>query len=83
MNEYTNFETYLVSLWLNNEQMLYNYVQALVVSEHNLDTAKLQLKEFVLELVQTDDLKPIQTDLINAALDRVNWSELIHEQHTI
>jgi hypothetical protein len=65
---FTNYETFLVVLEIeNNQQYL-----ATARSHKNQDG----LHEYVESIVlPTDNTNPIQTDLINAALCRVNWQE--------
>ncbi len=65
---FSNYETFLVVLEIeNNQQYL-----ATARSHNDQDDFRGYIESVVLT---TDDTNPIQTDLINAALCRVNWRE--------
>ncbi len=66
---FTNYETFLVVLEIeNNQQYL-----ATARSHNDQDDFREWVESVVLP---TDNTNPIQTDLINAALCRVNWQEV-------
>jgi hypothetical protein len=84
-NGYTNYETWLVCAFLDNEEAAYVEAQAIVADLADPDdndndgietgqTAKA-LKEWI-----TNDLLPeldgLASDFINAALSEVNWQEV-------
>jgi len=70
-NGHANYETWCLSLWLNNDAQLYN--RALMC-----DTVE-QLKEFCEELLDLDsEFKSVSIirDLINSALNEIDFYEL-------
>lgn len=89
-NGYTNYETWDVSLWIDNEQWLYNEINYLAEdSFNNADADKYRNKEEVASDDLADKIKEIIesqnplidqasmfSDLLGAALDNVNWQEI-------
>ena len=81
-NGWTNYETWNVALWMDNEQykqeLWSSRVRELLEDEEEYPNAILQdeLKKFV------DDLNPLAgdasmyADLLSAAIDSVNWYEI-------
>jgi hypothetical protein len=72
---WTNYETWLVALWLQNDEALYESAMDALRIDHEDDRPDVQLKDFVEELAQ-EGIEGFQLDLINAALAEVNWSEI-------
>lgn len=74
---YTNYETWLVSLWIDNDQGLYNDVQELarenVDSEYDLANA---IKDFIEEFNPLAENADMFSDLLQSALQNVNWQEI-------
>jgi hypothetical protein len=68
-NGYVNRETWLVSLWLSNEEPLYRHAVSLVA---DLDDG---LKEYVTDIV-TGGLDGMRLDMMSASLSRVDWQEV-------
>ena len=77
-NGWTNRETWLVSLWLSNDQASYSVLlEALELNESGhikAEWLKSQLEDLVNDL-------PLETslwsDLLGTALAKVNWREVI------
>lgn len=63
---FTNYETFLVVLEIENNQQQLQTTRSL----SSMD----EFRDYVETIVLPTD-NPIQTDLINAALSRVNWQE--------
>lgn len=76
-NGYTNYETWAVSLWIDNNQGLYNDVQELarenVDSEYDLANA---IKDFIEEFNPLAENADMFSDLMQSALQNVNWQEI-------
>lgn len=72
-NGWTNRETWLVSLWLLNEEGTYTEARRLAT----LPEPDGELKEYVEQLIADEyDKSSMLTDLINSALARVDWREI-------
>lgn len=90
-NGYTNYETWLVCLWLDNDEPLYREARAKVAEvieqdddadadEIDRDAQLSQAAEVLKEWI-TDEEMPeldagIASDLLNAALSEVDWFEV-------
>ena len=75
-NGYTNYETWLVGLWLDNDQGNSELLREISQGPGNLYGKSKELQEWV------EDMNPITDaslwmDLLNGALSEVNWRELI------
>lgn len=82
-NGWNNYETWLVNLWLTNDQGGDERITEMVNDYHDQGLADFSdaLKEHVEELVEIiggEDIhsKPLVGDLIGAALSEVDWYEL-------
>lgn len=83
-NGWTNYETWLVNVWLSNDQGTSDYVQALVVEAKGKPSLAFRivclldaLHNFVVEMVGEEcGSTGLARDLMNAALAEVNWREL-------
>lgn len=82
-NGWTNYETWNVALWLDNEQGSYSYwteqaEQTVVNADGDKDQAEIDLAE-ALEREHRDampDVTGVFADLLGAALSSVNWREI-------
>ena len=78
-NGWTNYETWLVALWVGNEPYLNEAIQELVLQhadDHGfaLDTT---VKDFISELVNESVPEAgLASDLIGAALSEVDWQDI-------
>ena len=80
-NGYYNYETWLVSLHIDNEQYYEREVQNLANTARNQYELANSIKNFVEENMIKDDkgediTNCFLTDLIGSALSEVNWQEL-------
>ena len=73
-NGWTNRETWLVNLWLTNEQA-YNDTALDICTTYDLRAACDRLEGFVDSLLES--APGFAADMINAALGHVNWSEIV------
>lgn len=82
-NGWTNYETWTVSLWIDNEAASYRYWRAEALHHRqvasNIDEAiyglATSLRDEVTECAPTSE-PGLYTDLLNSALSQVNWSEI-------
>lgn len=74
-NGWTNYETWAVNLWLSNDQASQEYWRAQAGRGRHAHDLADQLKEGVTE--QAPDIGcSLYSDLLQAALDEVNWKEV-------
>ncbi len=77
-NGWSNYETWLVALWLDNDQAIQEDVQIICNKRTKYEFNKAdELREYVEELVYLDEAS-LRTDLINSALCVVNWAEIVN-----
>lgn len=80
-NGWTNRETWLINLHLTNTQNIYNEVLELLKIDYEYEFQKEdKLKDFVENFILIDDndeVNLLRSDLINTALSRVNWKEIV------
>lgn len=77
-NGWSNYETWLVALWLNNDEVSYNYLEALKAEPESVYRKAEQLEELVRELYELEPVG-IVADLVNSAFGRVNWVEVLQD----
>jgi hypothetical protein len=77
-NGWSNYETWLVALWLNNDQASYNVLEALKAEDESDYRKAESLEELVRELYEFEPVG-IVADLVNSAFGRVNWVEIVTE----
>ncbi len=83
-NGWTNYETWLVKLWMDNEQGTQDYFQEQAeevlkrnpdADDHdNAQTLAAMIQEYHEEALPK--LEGFAADLMNAALSEVNWEEI-------
>jgi hypothetical protein len=77
-NGWSNYETWLVALWLNNDQVSYNALEAIKAGSESEQRKAECLEELVRELYELEPVG-IVADLVNSAFARVNWLEVVAE----
>jgi len=83
-NGWTNYETWLVKLWMDNEEGSYRFFQeqAEQVCKDDPDEEDNDRIRTLAEIIQTSHeeslpkLEGFAADLINGALAEVNWEEI-------
>ena len=75
-NGWTNYETWLVSLWLDNDQVNYEALEALRTDPGSDYSKAERLEERVRELYEIEPVGMI-ADLVNASFGRVDWVEIV------
>lgn len=74
VNGYSNYETYHVAVWVNNDDALYERTQEMAAGVGNdLDKLADALKQ---EFTGNIPFTGLQRDLYQDALDRVKWPEV-------
>jgi len=81
-NGWTNYPTWCVALWIDNDQGLYHMARETVNQATDYDIRKdLYLKDLVEELVYGVDGVPINgmtSDLMGWALSMVEWRDVVN-----
>lgn len=72
---WTNKPTWIVNLWLSNDEPLYRQTRQLVADNKDRDLPKI-LEEFVGSLLPLAMEANLYADLITWALSYVNWEEI-------
>jgi hypothetical protein len=79
-NGWKNYETWIVALWINNDQGLQETVHDMardcVDNEHANYDLSHAIKDMIEEMNPLNDTADLFTDLLNAALSEVDWYEL-------
>lgn len=80
-NGWTNYETWLVKLWLDNDEYLCNELQPELARQSHGDVNDLAeaLREYVTDPENgliPDIPNGLASDLLNAALSEVDWREM-------
>lgn len=75
-NGWSNYETWLVALWLDNEEDSYHDKQEIVRRATEAYKAADALKDYVQESLP-DLGASLAADLLNAALSEVDWLEIV------
>ena len=80
---YTNYETWAISLWIDNDQGDYSYAQSLtdlILRQRSEDKARFILeesfKDWWEERNPLKDESSVFSDILITALSRVNWLEI-------
>lgn len=87
-NGYTNYPTWNVSLWIDNDSGLYDEIQNMAIEAYNNPTSQYsnakhnaiytlesRLKDYICELYPIPETGML-ADLIGWVMDSVNWYEL-------
>jgi hypothetical protein len=77
-NGWSNYETWLVSLWLDNDRLTYNALESIKAEDLSVQSKAEELEELVRELYEFEPVG-IVADFVNAAFGRVNWVEIVTE----
>jgi bifunctional pyridoxal-dependent enzyme with beta-cystathionase and maltose regulon repressor activities len=86
-NGWNNYETWLVALWIDNEEWSYNYAREITqnVKRENPNVDDIithasilsdELKNWIEEINPLKDNATLFADLLNAAISEVDWYEI-------
>jgi hypothetical protein len=75
-NGWSNYETWVINLWLDSEHYVQQYWQE--IARDDLSAGRLAdiLKEEHEEFSPTRGSSDVYSDLLQAALDSANWQEI-------
>lgn len=74
-NGWSTYETWLVSLWLNNDQETYELLQEICNAQYSDYLKGERVEELVRELYLGDEAG-MTADLVNVAIGRVDFVEI-------
>ena len=75
-NGWTNYETWNVNLWLDNDQCTQSDMERIVRHSRKPMEAEDALKAYVLDMMP--ELPPSMfSDILSAAMSEVNWREIV------
>jgi hypothetical protein len=75
-NGWPSYETWLVFTWLTNEPLTYEDCVSLARAADDVHDAADALKGYVEEQSSLLEEASLRTDLVNAALGRVDWAAI-------
>ena len=79
-NGWKNYETWLVALWINNDQgtqeTVLDMARECSGNEHERYDLSHQLKDWIEEMNPLNENADLFADLLNAALSEVDWYEI-------
>tara|TARA_R110000824_G_scaffold4601_4_gene22149 strand:+ start:571 stop:891 length:321 start_codon:yes stop_codon:yes gene_type:complete len=80
-NGWTNWETWVVNLWMDNDQELYDHYGKMARVKVSKDKRSASYKLSLAIQEQVDDWMPhldnsLYLDLLNGAMREVNWIEI-------
>lgn len=74
-NGWTNYETWLINLWLTNDELVYNDLME-IIQELSFDDSIAELKFRVMEDIDLSEIT-LRSGLLAAATRNVNWQQII------
>lgn len=72
-NGWSNRETWMVNLWLTNEECYYHELCAILKNFESTDEQAEELEAYVRFIVGADESSGMTTDLLTTSLGRVDW----------
>lgn len=75
-NGWSNRETWVINLWLTNDECYYDELRDVIKNFDTTDEQAEELEQYVRWLIDIDGSTNITGDLLTASLGRVNWYEI-------
>ena len=75
-NGWTNYETWAVALWLDNDESTYNLVREWACCAEGAGDLATTLRDFIEEANPLAESASVFTDLLGAAIESVDWHEV-------
>jgi len=77
-NGWSNYETWCINLWMDNEEGTYEHFQQLAINADDVYELSQQIKEYHEDAASTvlGDHAGVMADLLRGALSEVNWQEI-------
>jgi len=75
-NGWSNRETWMVNMWLTNEECYYHELCAILKNFESADEQAEELESYVRFIVGADESGGMTTDLLTTSLGRVDWLEI-------
>ena len=73
-NGWTNRETWVVNLWLTNDECYYEELRS-IIKNFDSDEQAEELEQYVHWIIDVDEAS-MTSDLLSTSLGRVNWHEI-------
>lgn len=73
---WSNYETWLVSLWLNNDEGYYREMVEILQEHNDVDSRANALKEWLDLLHEELEITNLWSDMVASVLWKVNWHEI-------
>lgn len=75
-NGWSNYETWLINLWLTNEEPYYYEMQRILSTFTGVRDQADALKEFMQQQHEEQEVSGVWSDIISSTLWKVNWHEI-------
>ena len=75
-NGWSNRETWVINLWLTNEECYYHELRDIVKNFDTVDEQAEELEQYVRFIAGADESIGITGDLLTTSLGRVSWREI-------
>ncbi len=75
-NGWSNRETWVVNLWLTNEECYYHVLCSIIKNFDSVSEQVEELEQYVRWIIDSDDTSMV-SDLLSTSLGRVDWYGII------
>lgn len=74
-NGWTNRETWVVNLWLTNDECYYEELRS-IVRNFDSDEQAAEIEQYAYWIIDVDKFS-MTSDLLSTSLGRINWHEIV------